>query len=173
MKQHTLKKSFSFSGFGLHTGAECTIKFNPAPANHGIRFKRADLDSDILIKADVNKVSSTIRCTTIGGENASISTIEHALSACYALGLDNLLIEVKGPEVPILDGSAKEIVKKIKKAGLEEQEEEQEVFVITKNIEYKDPETGAEITAIPYDGFSLTVMLDVEPLFLSKSWLLY
>jgi len=162
MKQHTLKKSFSFTGFGLHTGAECTIKFNPAPANHGVKFKRTDLDAETLIKADVNRVSCTVRCTTIGVEETSISTIEHALSACYALGLDNLLIELDGPEVPILDGSAKEIVKKIKKAGLEEQDVEQEVFVITKNITYKDPDTGAEITAIPHDGFSLTVMLDFD-----------
>jgi len=162
MKQHTLKKSFSFTGFGLHTGAECTITFNPAPPNHGIKFKRSDLETDILIKADVNKVSSTVRCTTIRVADSSVCTIEHALSACYALGLDNLLIEVNGPEVPILDGSAKEIVKKIKKAGLEKQDEEQEVFVITKNITYSDPDTGAEITAIPHDGFSLTVMLDFD-----------
>ena len=162
MKQHTLKKSFSFTGFGLHTGAECTITFNPAPPNHGIKFKRSDLETDILIKADVNKVSSTVRCTTIKVADSSVCTIEHALSACYALGLDNLLIEVNGPEVPILDGSAKEIVKKIKKAGLEKQDEEQEVFVITKNITYSDPDTGAEITAIPHDGFSLTVMLDFD-----------
>ena len=170
MKQHTLKKSFSLKGPGLHTGTECKITFLPAIANHGIKFKRTDIADSPILKADVSKVSSTQRCTTIGKEDASISTIEHALSAFYSLGVDNLLIEIDGPEVPILDGSAKEIVKKIKKSGLEEQNEDREVFIITENIEYKDPETGTEIIATPSDNFNLTVLIDFDSPVLSKQY---
>jgi len=162
MKQQTLNKPFTLTGSGLHTGKECSITFNPADPNHGIRFKRVDLEVQPLIKADVSKVYSTVRCTTIGKEDASISTIEHALSAFYALGVDNLMIEIDGPEVPILDGSALEIVAQIKKSGISEQDAEKEVFVITENIEYRDPETGAEIIAMPSDELSMTVLLDFD-----------
>ncbi len=170
MKQQTIKKSFSLKGPGLHTGRDCKITFLPAPANHGIKFKRTDIEGTPIIKADVSRVSSTVRCTTIGKENASVSTIEHALSAFYGLGIDNVLIEIDGPEVPILDGSAKELVKKIKKSGLEEQTEKKEVFVITENIEYKDPETGAEIIATPSDKFNLTVLIDFNSPVLGKQY---
>jgi len=170
MKQHTLKDSFTLKGLGLHTGVKCAITFNPAPANSGIKFSRIDLKEPALIKADVSKVFSTVRCTTIGKENATISTIEHALSACYALGVDNALIEVEGPEVPILDGSAKEVVNKINKVGLVEQDEEQEVYEITETITYTDPDTGAEIIAVPYDGFCLTVLLDFDSLVLGDQY---
>ncbi len=170
MKQHTLKKSFSLKGPGLHTGKECKITFLPADANHGIKFKRIDLVDTPILKADVSKVSSTLRCTTIGKEDSSISTIEHALSAFYSLGVDNVLIEIDGPEVPILDGSAKEVVKKIRKSGLLEQKEGREVFVITENIEYKDPTTGAEITATPSDNFNLTVLIDFDSPVLGKQY---
>ena len=170
MKQQTIKKSFSLKGPGLHTGKDCKITFLPAPANHGIKFKRTDIEDTPIIKADVSKVSSTHRCTTIGKEKASISTIEHALSAFYSLGVDNILIEIDGPEVPILDGSAKEVVKRIKKSGLEEQSEDREVFIITENIEYKDPETGAEIIATPSDNFNLTVLIDFDSPVLGKQY---
>ena len=170
MKQHTLKKSFSLKGPGLHTGKECKITFLPAPTNHGIKFKRIDIEDTPVLKADVSKVYSTRRCTTIGKEDASISTIEHALSAFYSLGVDNLLIEIDGPEVPILDGSAKEVVKKIKKSGLEEQNADREVFIITENIEYKDPETGTEIIATPSDNFNLTVLIDFDSPVLGKQY---
>lgn len=170
MKQQTIKKAFSLKGQGLHTGSDCKITFLPAPANHGIKFRRTDIKDEAIIKADVSKVSSTIRCTTIGKEGASISTIEHALSAFYGLGVDNVLIEIDGPEVPILDGSAKEVVKKIKKSGLQEQTEDKDVFVITENIEYRDPETGAEITATPSDKFSLTVLIDFDSPVLGKQY---
>ncbi len=162
MKQHTIKDSFSLEGFGLHTGAKCVITFHPAPANNGIKFSRTDLKEPALIKADVSKVFSTIRCTTIGKEDATISTIEHALSACYALGVDNALIEVEGPEVPILDGSATAFVSKLNEVGLLAQDEDQEVFEITETITYTDPDSGAEIIAVPYDGFCLTVLLDFD-----------
>ncbi len=162
MKQQTINKSFTLKGSGLHTGKECSITFHPADPNHGIKFKRIDLEVQPLIKADVSKVHSTLRCTTIGKEDGTISTIEHALSACYALGVDNLLIEIDGPEVPILDGSALEIVKRIKKSGIIAQDGDKEVYVITENIAYKDPETGAEIIAMPADELSLTVLLDFD-----------
>jgi len=162
MKQQTLNKPFSLKGSGLHTGKACSITFHPAPVNHGVKFKRLDLEEQPLIKADVSKVYSTVRCTTIGSETASISTIEHALSAFYAFGIDNVLIEIDGPEVPILDGSALDVTEAIKKSGLCEQAEEKDIFIITENIEYKDPETGAEIMATPADKFSLTVLIDFK-----------
>ena len=170
MKQQTLNKSFSLKGPGLHTGKDCKITFFPAPVNHGIKFKRTDVEDSTLVKADVARVSSTVRCTTIGKEDASISMIEHALSAFYGLGVDNVLINIDGPEVPILDGSATEIVKKIKNSGVEEQSEERDVFVITENIEYKDPKTGAEIIATPSDKFNLTVLIDFNSPVLGKQY---
>jgi len=170
MKQQTLNKAFSLKGVGLHTGKACKITFHPAPVNHGVKFKRSDLDEQPLIKADVSKVSSTVRCTTIGSDPSSISTVEHALSAFYAMGVDNVLIEMDGPEVPILDGSALEITKAIRKEGLCEQELDKDTFVITKNIEYRDPKTGAEIIASPADRFSLTVLIDFNSPVLGKQY---
>ena len=118
MKQHTIKKTFSIKGVGLHTGKEVTMTFNPAPVNHGYKFQRIDLETKPVVIADVSKVISTNRGTTIKSGDAQISTVEHTLSALVGMGIDNVLIEIDGPEVPILDGSAIDVVKALKKAGV-------------------------------------------------------
>ncbi|MEN0003039.1 MAG: bifunctional UDP-3-O-[3-hydroxymyristoyl] N-acetylglucosamine deacetylase/3-hydroxyacyl-ACP dehydratase [Bacteroidota bacterium] len=160
MKQCTIKKPASLKGVGLHTGQEVTITFKPAPVDHGIKFKRIDLDNQPLLSADVTKVVSTQRGTTIKVGNAHISTIEHALSALAGLGIDNILIELDGPEVPIMDGSAKEFVSILKASGIDEQEKEREYFEVHEPIRYKDEESGAELLALPADSFEVITMID-------------
>ena len=160
MKQHTIKKTFSIKGVGLHTGKEVTMTFNPAPVNHGYKFQRIDLESKPVVVADVSKVVSTNRGTTIKSGEAQISTVEHTLSALVGMGIDNVLIEIDGPEVPILDGSAIEVVKALKKAGADEQDAEREYFEILEPISYVDEETGSELIALPSDEFQVTALID-------------
>lgn len=160
LKQNTIKKAFALSGIGLHTGCKVTITFNPAPADHGLRFKRTDLPTNQLILADTANVSSTNRSTTLSSKEASVTTVEHALSALYALGVDNCLIEVDAPEAPILDGSAVEYVNQILLVGIEEQESNKDYLEIKEPISYRDETTGAEIVALPSEHFSVTTMID-------------
>ena len=160
MKQRTVKSAVSVSGTGLHTGAKVTMTFNPAPTNHGYKFKRIDLDGQPIVIADVNKVSDTRRGTTISQGTASVSTVEHTLSALWGMGVDNCLIEIDGPEAPILDGSSKEIIAAVKKAGTEEQGEDRVYFVIEEQIDFVDEETGTQITALPADDFEVTSLID-------------
>ena len=160
MKQHTIKQAVSVSGVGLHSGSKVTMTFNPAPVNHGVKFQRIDLESLPIVTADVNKVVSTNRSTTIQHGEASVKTVEHTLSALAGMGVDNLLIEIDGPEAPILDGSNAEIVEVIEKAGLEEQDMNREYFEIEEVISYKDEETGAEFMAMPAEEFQVTTMID-------------
>lgn len=162
MKQHTIKKTVSVNGVGLHSGAKVKMTFNPAPVNHGVKFQRVDLDSSPLVAADVNKVVSTNRSTTLKSGEASVKTVEHALSALAGLGIDNVLIEINGPEAPILDGSNAEIVKVLCKAGFEEQDMDREYFEIEETISYKDENTGAEFMAMPADTFQVTTMIDFD-----------
>jgi len=162
MKQHTIKQAVSVSGVGLHSGSEVTMTFNPAPVNHGVKFQRVDLESSPIVAADVNKVVSTNRSTTIQSGKASVKTVEHALSALAGMGVDNALIEIDGPEAPILDGSNMEIVSMIAKVGLEEQSMDRDYFEIEETISYKDPESGAEFTAMPADSFQVTTMIDFD-----------
>jgi len=169
-KQKTLKKKVSTSGIGLHTGKKAKISFNPAPANHGFKFQRIDLPGKPIINADANKVFSTVRCTCIGTEKVNISTIEHALSALIGMDLDNVLIEIDNVEVPIMDGSAASFVKMIRKAGIVEQDEDREVFVITEPISYLDKETGSEIIALPSDKFEITTLIDFDSPVLGKQY---
>lgn len=160
MKQKTIKKSVSVEGVGLHTGQTVVLTFNPAPINHGYKFRRSDLEGEPVIHADVNRVVSTNRGTTIKTGEAQISTVEHALSALSGLQIDNILIDVNGPEVPIMDGSAQPFVQALKSAGIEEQEAEKEYFEILEPISYKDEETGAELLALPADHFEVITMID-------------
>jgi len=162
MKQHTIKQTVSVSGVGLHSGAKVKMTFNPAPVNHGVKFQRVDLDSSPLVAADVNKVVSTNRSTTLQSGAASVKTVEHALSALAGLGVDNVLIEINGPEAPILDGSNMEIVKALCKVGFEEQDVDREYFEIEETISYKDESTGAEFMAMPADTFQVTTMIDFD-----------
>ena len=121
MKQKTLKGSFSLFGKGLHTGLNLTVTFNPGPENSGYKIQRIDLEGQPVIDAIAENVIDTQRGTVLGKGDARISTVEHGLSALYALGIDNCLIQVNGPEFPILDGSAIKYVEKIQEVGVEEQ----------------------------------------------------
>lgn len=160
MKQTTIKETVKVKGIGLHTGKEVTMTFHPAAANHGYKFKRVDLENQPVITADVNRVSSTNRSTTISAGDASVTTVEHALSALLGLQIDNVMIDIDGPEAPIMDGSAREFVEMLSKVGIEEQEEERDYFEIEESISFKDEESGAELMAFPSDDFQVTAMID-------------
>ena len=160
MKQQTIKQAVTVKGVGLHTGKEVTLTFKPAPEGHGYIFQRIDLDGAPEISADVKRVVSTQRGTTLKQGEAIIHTVEHALSALSGLGIDNVLIEVDGPEVPILDGSAAPFVKALIDAGIAEQEQEREYFVVEEPIVYKDEKTGAELVALPKDQFEAVALID-------------
>ncbi len=161
-KQKTISKPVTLKGSGLHTGLEVSITYNPAPENHGYKFKRIDLENQPIINALVENVVHTERSTTISQNGAQVVTIEHVLSAAYGLGVDNLLIEIDGPEAPILDGSAKFYVEALEEAGIVEQKENKTFFVINNTINYSDEENGIEITTFPDDNFSINVMIDYK-----------
>lgn len=162
MKQTTISAARSVQGTGLHTGADVTLTFRPAPADHGIKFQRVDLEEQPTIDADVKRVVNTERSTTLGQNGATISTVEHVLSALAGLQIDNILIEVDGPEIPIMDGSAKPFSNALKEAGIEEQAEEREYFVVESPISFRDEETGSEMVALPYDGYEVVCMIDFD-----------
>lgn len=159
-KQKTLASEYTLNGVGLHTGREVTMTLKPAPVNTGFVFVRTDLEGNPHIEADANYVTSTERGTTIEKKGVKIHTTEHLLAALTGLDLDNVLIEINNAEVPILDGSSKFFVEAVEKAGIEEQEEEREYFVVKEIVTYSDPETGSEITAIPADEYQVTTMVD-------------
>jgi len=170
MKQKTLKGSFSLCGKGLHTGLNLTITFNPAPENHGYKIQRIDLEDMPIIDAVAENVVDTQRGTVLGKGEVKVSTVEHALSALYALGVDNCLIQVNGPEFPILDGSAIKYVEKIQEIGIEEQNAPKDWYVIRKKIEVKDEEKGSCITILPDEEMSLTTMCSFESKFINSQF---
>ncbi len=159
MKQQTLKESFILKGAGLHTGLQIEAEFTPAEENHGYKFQRVDLEGQPIIDAVAENVKSTNRGTVIGKGDVTVSTIEHALAALYAAGVDNCLIKVNAPEMPILDGSAIKISEAIEAAGLEEQNAEREVYVVKQKIEVRDDTTGSSIVVMPDDEFAIDVMI--------------
>ena len=169
-KQKTLKGSFSLFGKGLHTGLSLTVTFNPAPENTGYKIQRIDIEGEPIIEAIAENVVETTRGTVIGKGDVRISTIEHGMSALYAMGIDNCLIQVNGPEFPILDGSSILYVKKIKEVGIEEQNAPKDYYVIRKKIEVKDDSTGSCITILPDDDFSLTTMCSFESKFINSQF---
>jgi UDP-3-O-[3-hydroxymyristoyl] N-acetylglucosamine deacetylase/3-hydroxyacyl-[acyl-carrier-protein] dehydratase len=162
MKQKTLKGSFSLFGKGLHTGLNLTVTFNPAPENSGYKIKRIDLEGEPIIDAIAENVIDTQRGTVLGKGDARVSTVEHGLAALYALGIDNCLMQVNGPEFPILDGSAIQYIEKIKEVGVEEQNAPKDYYVIRKKIEVKDEKTGSCITILPDEDFSITAMCSFD-----------
>ncbi|MBR1469657.1 MAG: bifunctional UDP-3-O-[Prevotella sp.] len=170
IKQKTLKNSFSLSGIGLHTGLDLTVTFNPADENTGYRIQRIDLEGQPVIEAIAEKVADTQRGTVLAQGDVRVSTVEHGLAALYALGIDNCLIQVDGPEFPILDGSAATFVEKIQEVGIEEQNATKDWYVIRKKIEIKDEETGSFITLLPDDQFSLTAMCSFESKFINSQF---
>lgn len=169
-KQTTLAGSFSLCGKGLHTGLYLTVTFNPAPENHGYKIQRIDLEEEPIIDAIAERVVETTRGTVLAKGDAKVSTVEHALSALYALGIDNCLIQVNGPELPILDGSAMPYVDKIRQVGIQEQNVPKDYYVIRKKIEYKDEKTGSCITILPDEQFSITAMCSFDSKFISSQF---
>ena len=155
MKQRTLKDSFVVSGKGLHTGLQINATFKPAPAGHGYKFKRIDLAEETIIDAIAENVIETQRGTVIAKGEARVSTIEHALAALYAAGIDNCLIELDAPEMPILDGSAIVYAEKIEEVGIEELAEEKDYYIVKQKMEVVDENTGASLIALPDDEFSI------------------
>ena len=169
-KQHTLNGSFSLNGKGLHTGLRLTATFNPAPENHGYKIQRIDLPGQPIIDAVAENVVDTQRGTVLAHGDVRCSTVEHAMAALYAHGVDNVLIQVDGPEFPILDGSAELYVKEIVRVGLKEQDAPKDYFVITKKMEFKDEDTGACITLLPDEEFSITSMISFQGKVLSSQF---
>jgi UDP-3-O-[3-hydroxymyristoyl] N-acetylglucosamine deacetylase/3-hydroxyacyl-[acyl-carrier-protein] dehydratase len=160
MKQRSIKQSVSIQGVGLHTGKAVTMTFQPAPANHGYKFQRMDLEDQPVIPADVSRVISTTRGTTLRNGEAQVSTVEHTLSALRGMDVDNVLIEIDGPEAPILDGSSQQIVEMIRKAGIEELDVDREYFEVEHPISFRDEVTGTELLALPADEFQVTTLID-------------
>ena len=160
--QQTIKNEVSISGVGLHTGNKVTLNFKPAPANHGVSFKRIDLESQPIIEASASYVTETERSTTICKNGVKIQTPEHLLAACVGLKIDNILIEINAEELPILDGSSIEFIKCLKKAEIHKQNAIRKYLVIKDEINFEDPETGAKIQAIPADEFNIRIQIDYE-----------
>ncbi|MBO7463920.1 MAG: bifunctional UDP-3-O-[3-hydroxymyristoyl] N-acetylglucosamine deacetylase/3-hydroxyacyl-ACP dehydratase [Bacteroidales bacterium] len=160
-KQKTIKQdSVTLSGFGLHTGVKVNLTFKPAAENTGYRFKRIDLEGQPEVRAIADNVADTSRSTALEEKGARVGTVEHVLAAVYALGIDNILIELDAPETPILDGSAAQFAKAILGAGIVEQEAEKQYFEIRENYKFSNPEKGVEIMAFPDNELSFNVMVD-------------
>jgi UDP-3-O-[3-hydroxymyristoyl] N-acetylglucosamine deacetylase/3-hydroxyacyl-[acyl-carrier-protein] dehydratase len=170
MKQTTLKGSFSLCGKGLHTGLNLTVTFNPAPENHGYKIERIDLPEHPVIDALAENVVDTQRGTVLAKKEVRCSTVEHAMAALYALGIDNCLMQVNGPEFPILDGSSLPYVQSIRKVGIEEQNAPKDYYIIHKKIELKDEESGSCITLLPDEQFSITAMCSFNSKFISSQF---
>ena len=168
-KPKTLKGSFSLFGKGLHPGLSRTVTFNPAPDNTGYKIQRIDLEGQPIIDAIAENVIDTQRGTVIAKGEARVSTIEHGMAALYAMGIDNCLIQINGPEFPILDGSAAMYVEKIREIGIVDQNAPKDYYIIRKKMEYKD-ESGSIITILPDEQFSITAMCSFESKFISSQF---
>ena len=170
LKQNTLKEQFSLSGKGLHTGLNLTVTFMPAPPDHGYKIQRIDMPGQPIMDAIAENVIDTQRGTVLGKGEMRCSTVEHAMAALYALGLDNVLIQVDGPELPILDGSAELYVNAIQRVGILEQDAPKDFYYINKKMEFRDEATGACITLLPDEDFSITSMISFESSVLSSQF---
>lgn len=170
MNQKTLNGEFTLAGKGLHTGLEITAHFLPAPENHGYKFKRVDLEGEPVIDALAENVVATNRGTVIAKGDAKVSTIEHALAALYAAGIDNCLIEVNAPEMPILDGSARLYCEEISKVGTVEQNADKDFYYIKSRVEVRDDTTGSSILVLPDDDFSVDVKIDFDSVVLNNQF---
>lgn len=161
-KQRTLKAPVKLTGVGLHTGEQVTLEIVPAPGNHGYKFQRVDVEGEPIIKADCDLVVSTERGTTLESKGTRVYTTEHVLAALYGCQVDNALIKLDGPEIPIMDGSSKSFVEAIESVGYEDQKEDREYLELTENIPWEDVEKGVEFLAVPDDHYRLTVMVDYK-----------
>lgn len=161
-KQRTLKAPVKLVGVGLHTGEKVTLEIEPAPANHGYKFQRVDLDEQPIIKADCDLVVATDRGTTLESKGARVYTTEHVLAALYGCQVDNALIKLDGPEIPIMDGSSAPFVTAIESVGYEDQKEDRIYLELDENIPWEDVEKGIEFLAVPDENYRLTVMVDYQ-----------
>mgnify|MGYP000503927168 CR=1 FL=1 len=159
-KQHTIKEAVTVSGVGLHTGVDANMTFLPADPNHGIKFQRIDLPNQPIVDADVDYVVDLSRGTTIEHNGARINTVEHTLAALVGLQIDNVMIQLDGPEPPIMDGSSRMFIDALEQVGCVEQNALRNFFEVTESISYKDKERDVEIAALPLDDYRVTVMVD-------------
>ena len=169
-KQQTLGKEISLNGKGLHSGINVTLTFKPAPADHGYKFCRMDLPGQPMIEAIADYVTDTSRGTTLVQNNASVATVEHVLAALYGMKIDNALIEINGPEAPIMGGGASKFVEAIKEAGIEELKEERNYFEVKQKIVYSDEEHGIDLMVYPDDHFSINVLIDYNSRILGNQY---
>lgn len=169
-KQKTLATSFSMQGKGLHTGLDINITFHSAPENHGYKIKRIDLEDQPVIDALAENVAGTQRGTVLSKNGIQVSTIEHAMAALYAYGIDNCMIEVNAPEFPILDGSSRFFAEEIQKAGVAEQNAPKDYYIVKHKIEVKDEATGSSLVILPDDNFSLNVLISFDSPVLSNQF---
>lgn len=160
--QQTIKSETTLTGVGLHTGKKVNVKLLPAPANHGIKFQRTDLEGQPLIPADCDLVTTVQRGTTLEKGNAAVATVEHLMSALVGMQIDNCLVQIDGIELPIMDGSARPFVEAIEKAGIEPQGEERDIFDIKTNLHYVDKESGVEYLAMPSNHYKVTALIDYK-----------
>ncbi|MBE6235738.1 MAG: hypothetical protein E7112_05850 [Bacteroidales bacterium] len=158
--QQTLKKSYSFEGKGLHTGRIAKMTIKPAAADTGIVFRRIDINEDARVEALAENVSSTARSTTISCGDASVSTIEHVLSALTGMGVDNAEIDIDNVEVPILDGSAKPYIDAIWKDGFQEQDVPRRYIELKETVEIRNDEKGSVVRIEPAEEFSYSIKVD-------------
>ena len=170
LKQNTLNAGFALCGKGLHTGLKLTVKFLPAPIGYGYKIQRVDMPGQPVMDAVAENVVDTQRGTVLGKGEMRCSTVEHALAAFYALGIDNVLMQVDGPEFPILDGSSAPFVREIQRVGICEQDAQKDYYYITKKMEFRDDKTGACITLLPDEDFSITSMIAFDGKVLSSQF---
>jgi len=169
-KQRTLAKTISLDGKGLHTGINVTITFKPAPANHGYKFCRVDLPGQPVIEALAENVTETSRGTTLVQNNASVATIEHVLAALHGMQVDNALIELNGPEAPIMGGASWKFVEAIKETGIVELKEDRNYFVVKQKIAFSDEEHGVDLIVYPDDHLSINVLIDYNSRILGNQY---
>jgi len=169
-KQRTLANEVSLKGKGLHSGIDVTVTFKPAPANHGYKFCRTDLPGSPVIDAIADNVTETSRGTTLVQGEASVATIEHVLAAFAGLQIDNALIEINGPEAPIMGGSSRMFVEAIKRAGIIEHKEDRNFYVIKEKITFSDEEHGVDLIVYPDDHFSAHVLIDYNSKILGNQY---
>lgn len=170
IKQRTLAKEATLTGKGLHTGVNVTVTFKPAPENHGYKFCRVDLPGKPIIDALADNVTETSRGTTLEQNGATVATIEHVLAAFYGLNLDNVLVDIDGPEAPIMGGSSMMFVEAIKAAGIIEQQADRNYFIVKKKIAYSDEEHGVDLIIYPDDHLSINVLIDYNSKILGNQY---
>ncbi|MDR1382078.1 MAG: bifunctional UDP-3-O-[3-hydroxymyristoyl] N-acetylglucosamine deacetylase/3-hydroxyacyl-ACP dehydratase [Tannerella sp.] len=169
-RQTTLASEFALKGKGLHTGLNINVTFKPAPENHGYKIKRIDIEGQPVIDALAENVTNTQRGTVLSKGDVHVSTVEHALAALYAWGIDNCLLEVDAPEIPILDGSARYFSENIERVGIVEQNAPKDYYIVRHKIEVKDEKTGSSLIILPDDRFSINVLIEFDSPVLSNQY---